>query len=423
MITARDIALSGPAHMPPAAAPAQAAPFAERLLLIVLFVTMLTSSVAFIEPSPHDFLIAPLAVTCLIAGVRFERRIVPLFLLLLVWNVAGLMALLNVPEQDLTIQYAATSVYLFFAAVVFACLFAQNSMPRLAAMRAAYIASAVVTALCGIAGYFHLFPHAYDLFTQNDRAMGMFKDPNVYAPYLIWPALIIMTRIVYRGIRVFDLGLLGILLIGLLLSFSRGAWFSFSVATLISFAIFIASAPTPQVRFRILSYCLIGLFVLAVLVVFLLSLSSVHQMFEIRAHAIQSYDVGQGGRFRLQELALAALLKFPNGMGPFGFSRAHGLQQHNVYLQGFLVYGWVGGMSYILLVLTTLAVALRSAFIRTPWQPYLVTAFAAFTGNVLEGAVIDTDHWRHFFLLMGIVWGLFAATANYRRQQLTLSRT
>jgi hypothetical protein len=73
-------------------------------------------------------------------------------------------------------------------------------------------------------------------------------------------------------------------------------------------------------------------------------------------------------------------------------------------------------MAYILLVLTTIAVALRSAFIRTPWQPYLVTAFAAFTGNVLEGAVIDTDHWRHFFLLMGIVWGLFAATANYRRQ-------
>ncbi|HVV60500.1 MAG TPA: O-antigen ligase family protein [Pseudolabrys sp.] len=418
MITTRDIALNVAAPVSPALAqrPARASTLAERLLLAVLFLTMLTSSVAFIEPSPHDFLVAPLALTCLIAGVRFDRKIVPMFLLLLVWNVAGLMALLNVPGKELTIQYAVTSIYLFLAAVVFACLFAQNSMTRLAVMRTAYVASAVFTAACGIAGYFHLFPHAYDLFTQNDRAMGMFKDPNVYAPYLIWPMLILMTRIVYRGIRILDAGLLGILLVGLLLSFSRGAWFSFSVATLISFAIFIVTAPTPRVRFRIIAYCVVGLLVLAAFVVFLLSLNSVQQMFEIRAHAIQSYDVGQGGRFRLQELALAALLKFPNGMGPFEFSRTHGLQQHNVYLQGFLVYGWVGGMAYILLVLTTIAVALRSTFIRTPWQPYLVTAFAAFTGNVLEGAVIDTDHWRHFFLLMGIVWGLFAATANYRRQ-------
>jgi hypothetical protein len=27
-----------------------------------------------------------------------------------------------------------------------------------------------------------------------------------------------------------------------------------------------------------------------------------------------------------------------------------------------------------------------------------------------EGFVIDTDHWRHFYLLLGMIWGLFAAT-------------
>jgi hypothetical protein len=25
---------------------------------------------------------------------------------------------------------------------------------------------------------------------------------------------------------------------------------------------------------------------------------------------------------------------------------------------------------------------------------------------VLEGLVIDLDHWRHFYLLMALVWGL-----------------
>jgi hypothetical protein len=27
--------------------------------------------------------------------------------------------------------------------------------------------------------------------------------------------------------------------------------------------------------------------------------------------------------------------------------------------------------------------------------------------------VIDTDHWRHYFLLVGLVWGLFVATERY----------
>ena len=141
-------------------------------------------------------------------------------------------------------------------------------------------------------------------------------------------------------------------------------------------------------------------------------------MFDQRAQLIQYYDVGSGGRFRLQELALAALLKYPNGMGPFGFSNAHGGQQHNVYLQAFLVYGWAGGMAYIMLVLTTLWVALRNVLVHTPWQPYLICAFGAFVGEVLEGFVIDTDHWRHFFLLLGMIWGLAAATLKYERARL-----
>jgi len=36
---------------------------------------------------------------------------------------------------------------------------------------------------------------------------------------------------------------------------------------------------------------------------------------------------------------------------------------------------------------------------------------------VLEGFVIDTDHWRHFFLLLGMIWGLSAATYRHLRRQ------
>ena len=174
-------------------------------------------------------------------------------------------------------------------------------------------------------------------------------------------------------------------------------------------------------RFRIFGLSAASVVSVAALLAILLSFNSIGGMFVERAQLIQNYDVGSGGRFRLQELALEALLKFPNGMGPFEFARVHGLQQHNVYLQAFMVYGWIGGMAYILLLAATFWVAMRSVFVRTPWQPYLITALAAFVGEVLEGFVIDTDHWRHFFLLLGMIWGLAAATLNQTRQRQVLT--
>jgi hypothetical protein len=29
--------------------------------------------------------------------------------------------------------------------------------------------------------------------------------------------------------------------------------------------------------------------------------------------------------------------------------------------------------------------------------------------TAFEGAIIDSDHWRHFYLMMGLLWGMMAA--------------
>ncbi|HEX9590527.1 MAG TPA: O-antigen ligase domain-containing protein, partial [Bradyrhizobium sp.] len=41
--------------------------------------------------------------------------------------------------------------------------------------------------------------------------------------------------------------------------------------------------------------------------------------------------------------------------------------------------------------------------------------FAAFLGTVGESFIIDTDHWRHFWMMLGAMWGLFAAAQRYRQ--------
>jgi O-antigen ligase len=383
---------------------------------------VMASSVAFIEPSPHDGLMGLLLVASLIAGVRFDRLLALPLLLLLVWNIGGMMALLNVPAEEKAIQYTGTSIYLAIAALTFACLFARNTMPRLVCMRVAYVSTATVISLAGIAGYFSLFPHAHELFATFDRALGAFKDPNVFGPFLIWPALIVIERMIARHVSIKDILIAGILVVGLLLSFSRGAWFHFAVSCALTLALTFLTAPTQRARARIFTLSAIGVVTVTAFIVILLSFESIRSMFEQRAQLIQYYDVGEGGRFELQRLALSVVLNLFNGMGPFEFARVYGLQQHNVYLQAFIVYGWVGGMAYVLLLLSTLWIALRTMLARTPWQPYLITAFAAFVGEVLEGFVIDTDHWRHFYLLLGMIWGLAAATLNQRQYQSVMPR-
>jgi hypothetical protein len=61
-------------------------------------------------------------------------------------------------------------------------------------------------------------------------------------------------------------------------------------------------------------------------------------------------------------------------------------------------------------------------FVRTPWQPTYHVIYAAFLGVAGESAIIDIDHWRHYFLILGVLWGLMAASWSYRRNAYAGSR-
>ena len=62
----------------------------------------------------------------------------------------------------------------------------------------------------------------------------------------------------------------------------------------------------------------------------------------------------------------------------------------------------------------TIAGGFRILFRDRPWQPFLLTAYAVFIGHVLLGTVIDTNHWRHFYLLLGMIWGAMALEARWQ---------
>ena len=408
--------LEAPPAVVAAAAPAErsASPAAITLLHFALFLAVLVSPLVFIEPSPYEAACGLLAVACIAARVPLDRKLLPLVVLLLVFNVGGIitLALPREPSDagDPNI-YMAISFYMSMTAVVFACVFSEHSLRRLILMRRAYFIAAFVASLIGIAGYFGHLPFA----TLYGRATSTFKDPNVFGPFLILPLVMLILTILSPAVRLRHIVLFSVIAFALLLSFSRGAWIHFIISAGIAVALTFLTAPDLRTRLRVtvLSAAAAGAVVL--FVVSAISVGSLGEMLEQRAKLTQNYDVGSGGRFSLQELAVGAVLKHPAGMGPFEFARVYGGQQHNVYFQAFLDYGWMGGLAYVTLVILTLAIGFRQSIVPTPWQPYLIASLGMFCGEVLEGFVIDTDHWRHYFLTLGLVWGLAVATMNETR--------
>ncbi|HEY5131354.1 MAG TPA: O-antigen ligase domain-containing protein, partial [Bradyrhizobium sp.] len=120
------------------------------------------------------------------------------------------------------------------------------------------------------------------------------------------------------------------------------------------------------------------------------------------------------GRFGRHILGADMALDLPFGIGPLQFHNYFPEDTHNSYLNAFMSGGWLAGVSYPALVFVIVVMGFRHVFVRVPWQRAYLAIFAAFLGTVGESLVIDTDHWRHFWMMLGAMWGMFAAAQRYK---------
>jgi O-antigen ligase len=103
------------------------------------------------------------------------------------------------------------------------------------------------------------------------------------------------------------------------------------------------------------------------------------------------------------------LLDDPNGFGPLRFRWIFNqADPHNVYVNAFASYGWLGGIAWIGLMVATCYVGWRLVFRRSPLQQHAIALWSVLFVLILQGMQIDTDHWRHLYLMLGLIWGLAA---------------
>jgi hypothetical protein len=300
--------------------------------------------------------------------------------------------------------------------IFFAMVISEDTAARLDMLRRGLIVGATIAATAGVAGYFNLVPGGHDLLTLYERARGTFKDPNVLGAFLILPALFVLQSVVsdrlgksFRSAVAF-----GIMALAILLAFSRAAWGGLVITSAFMLALMILTSRSHAQRSRIIVTAVVAVILVAMLVAVLLSFDSVGEMFRQRASFDQSYDEGRFGRFGRHILGAQMALDLPFGIGPLQFHNYFPEDTHNSYLNAFMSGGWIAGICYPALVFVTVIMGFRHVFIRVPWQRAYLAIFSAFLGTVGESFIIDTDHWRHFWMMLGAMWGMFAAAQRYR---------
>ncbi|MFI5012405.1 MAG: O-antigen ligase family protein [Hyphomicrobiales bacterium] len=373
----------------------------------LLFLLTASSFLAFIEPSPYEFVFAVvLAFFTISGGLRLQASIIPLAFCLILFSLGGFISLVPYLDEDASVMFTFISAYLSVTTLFFAMLLGKDAEGRLEALRKGYVLAAVAASIAGIIGYFDIGGLAESL-TRFDRAAGTFKDPNVLGTFVILPLVYLVRSLFLGRMKAWTPVAITIILFGgVFLSFSRGAWAhaigSLALMTILTFS----TSRTGRVRRRIIVTTVAGIAFLTAALAASLSFESVSGMLENRASLEQSYDLGEQGRFGNQLNSIPMLMERPNGFGPLRFRFFFPEDPHNVFVNAFASYGWLGGFSYLLLITFTLAIGWRVVRANFPLRDHAIVIWSTLFVEILQGFQIDTDHWRHFWLMLGLIWGL-----------------
>lgn len=381
--------------------------FGATAIMTALFVAMRRLELSFwaivplltivrVEPAPVDLMIVALLLAMLARGQLFRRAPPPVLLLssaLLI--LSNIVALIFAGELQAGLAHAIITLHL----IAFALVSYQLALRGSRDAEGAYVAASIGLALMTIAAYLPL--GFADLFRYDSaRVEGLFKDPNVFGPFVIPAIALVMLRDSPRYLAV-RIALMTLFVLPIAASASRGAFLALvaaiAVVAVVAFYRGWRFAWAPAAGAAAVSAMIFA-------VVAVGGGDSPHALLQE-----QSYDVD---RFAAQDAGLAYLANSPltPGLGPANAQDVLGTANpiHETYVRIAVETGLLGLMGLLLLIWITLA-AVRVD------RPEAVAWVAAFFGFLVVGFFIDTFHWRHLWLAAGIACAYGSSAASARR--------
>jgi O-antigen ligase len=395
-------------------------------VLWFLWLLLALSSYVRIEPAPYDVLGSGLLVAFLILGLRIPHGVRAPIFCLSIFMLANIIAGMCAPDPVHTLRSMFVRFYLIVSWFFFTCLIYENPIRVYEVIWGGYIFAAIITVFVGVLVVFGFVSPSADSFWSDDqgRASGLFKDPNVFGPYLVPVALYTLTRMIDgSGLRLLAMGALFVWFgFGILVGFSRGAWLNLGVSFMVAIALrfYTERRLAQSARSFVRAGILLG--AASLVVISATSGKTIGEMFETRAKLVQSYDTD---RFANQAKIVEKVLVNPIGIGP---GRAEDLETfghapHNLFLHVLIESGWFGAVAFYAFLTMTLWRGLNFCMQPTVIQNIYIIVFACTVGTLTQSLFIDSTHWRHMFLLFGMLWGPLLAWQADRAAFLSLRRS
>jgi O-antigen ligase len=355
--------------------------------------------IVLIEPAPADLVFFVVIAVALVTGGLRRQGVsgatVGIVGALLALN---LVSAVEVVDYERALTFFATTAYV--AVLALWCAGWVTSRRRAKVAAGGYLVAAGLSASLGLLALFLPLPGA-ELMVFEDRVQALFKDPNVFGPFLVPAVLILVEETLTPRLFGFNRLLKGLLLIlltlALIFSASRGAWANLAVGL----GVLLAVMALRRGGGRKVLLALVLALVAGVLVAGAVSLSGSGDFLSERAR-VQSYDAD---RFGAQVAGLEPAQRYPFGVGPGQFERVAPISAHSTYVRVFAEQGLPGMLAFLALLVFTLGAALANAVTgRDTYGIGSAALLGAWCGLLVNSFVIDTLHWRHLWVVAALVW-------------------
>ena len=372
---------------------------------------MATGSTVFVEPAPYDVAL----VLLLGAGVVLRRfwfhasHRLPAALVLC-FLAANLLSLTQATDLPAALKYLSVNAYMTVCWLFFVGITSAHGYRAVLVLMRGYTLAGVLAVALSAFAFFGVI-RDQSLLLGSGRAQGLFKDPNVYGPYLVPMLLFALAQLQgnrLRGYRfLLGLAVCAISAMGLFLSYSRAAWIDGGVAILCFFGLQTVWGIITRQISKGLLYSILFVVVLAGAVVFIGASSStpMGRMLAVRIgdSGLQNYDAT---RFETHRRAFDTALEQPLGVGPGQSELLFQLATHNMYLRILTENGILGFLALYGFFLLSLLRAAKGAVTLADksHRDLFALVSACLLGIYVNGLVIDTIHWRHLWFLLGLAW-------------------
>jgi len=213
----------------------------------------------------------------------------------------------------------------------------------------------------------------------------------VFGPFLVPPVVwLCQDLLLRRGQLLRTASKLIVLMLAVMLSFSRGAIIACVASLILLLGLTFATASSSSERRRTVVVAVLCATLIVVSLSIILAIPSIREMALSRASLAQDYDVGEEGRFGNQLRAIPLLLDLQFGFGPLRFSHVFPQDPHNVFLSAFASFGWLGGLGFLTFTGVTIYLGWVSTFRRSSLQPEVVASRTPSLGMAASAAARET---------------------------------